>query len=67
MALFSCYTGLARQDLLFRSSDSMGTTMKMAFVIYSKTFSAIQRSDQKVIECFNSYCGLARQDLLFNE
>jgi hypothetical protein len=49
------------------SRDSMGATRKMAFINYCKTFSAIQQSDQKIMECFSSYSGLARQDLLFNE
>jgi hypothetical protein len=47
MALFSCYSGLARQDLLFHQVDSLGTSRKTGYGNYCKTLSAIQRSDQK--------------------
>jgi hypothetical protein len=45
MALFTCYSGLAPQGLLF---DSIGTTRKTSFGNYCKTLSAIKRSDQKL-------------------
>jgi len=48
MALFSCYSGLARQDLLFHELDSIGTSSKTTFENYCKTLSAIQRLDQKL-------------------
>jgi hypothetical protein len=43
MALFSCYSGLARQDLIFHELDSIGPSRKTASENYCKTLSAIQR------------------------
>ena len=48
MAPFSCFSGLARQDLLLTSRDSVGSLRKTASGNYCKTLSAIQRSDQKL-------------------
>jgi hypothetical protein len=48
MALFSCYSGLARQDLIFHELDSIGPSRKTASENYCKTLSAIQRSNQKL-------------------
>jgi len=48
MALLSCYSGLERQYLLFNKLGFLGTTRKTASGNYCKTFSAIQRSDQKL-------------------
>jgi hypothetical protein len=48
MALFSCYSGLTRQDLLLRSRDSIGISRKTGSANYCKTLSAIQLLDQKL-------------------
>jgi len=48
MASFSCYSGLTRQDLLFHELDSIYASRKTEFGNYCKTFSAIQRPDQKL-------------------
>jgi hypothetical protein len=47
MALFSCYSDLARQDSS-TSRDSIGKTRTMASGNYCETLNAIQRSDQKL-------------------
>jgi len=46
MTLFNCYSGLARQDLLFRQVDSIGTSRKTGSRNYCKYLGAIQRPDK---------------------
>ena len=48
MALFSCYSGLARQDLLFHQVDCLRTSRKKGSGNYCKTLNAIERWDQKL-------------------
>jgi len=48
MASFSCYSGLARQGLLFHELDSICASRKTASRNYCKTLSAIQLSDQNL-------------------
>jgi hypothetical protein len=48
MALFSCYSGLVRQDVLFVQVDSIGTSRNTGSGNCCKTVRAIQRSDQKL-------------------
>jgi proteasome lid subunit RPN8/RPN11 len=48
MALFSCYSGLARQDVLFLQVDSIGTSRNKSSGNCCKTVSAIQRSVQNL-------------------
>jgi hypothetical protein len=45
---FSCFSGLARPDLLFHHVDSIGNSRKAGSENNCKTLSAIQRSDQKL-------------------
>jgi len=47
MASFTCYSGLAQQDLLFHELDSICASKKMVSGNYCTTSSTIQRSDQK--------------------
>jgi len=48
LALFSCYSGLARQDLLFHQVVCLGNSRKTGSGNYCKTLNAIQRWDQKL-------------------
>jgi len=48
MALYNCYSVLARQDLLFTCRDSISSPKKRASGYYCKYLSAIKRSDQKL-------------------
>jgi len=47
LSLFSYYSGLARQDLLFHQVEFFGTSRKTGSGNYCKTLNAIQRWDQK--------------------
>jgi len=48
IALFTCYSDLAPQGLLFNDLGFIGSTRKTASGNYCKTWSAIQRSDQNL-------------------
>jgi hypothetical protein len=48
MAFFSCYSGLASQDLLLNEYEVHSSPKKQASRNYCKYWSAIQRSDQKL-------------------
>ena len=48
MNLFSSYSSLARQGLLFHQLDSIGTSRKTGSENYCKYLSMIQRFDQKL-------------------
>jgi len=48
MAVFSCYSGLARQDLLFNDKGFQRSSKETASGNYCKNLSSSQRSDQKL-------------------
>ena len=67
MALFSCYSDLARQDLLFNDYVFNGYFKENGIQKVLKNFERDPTVGSKVMALFRCYSSLVRQDLLFNE
>jgi hypothetical protein len=67
MALFSCYSGAARQDLVLNEKGFQRLYKEIGLRKLLLNFERDPTVGSKVMAHFSGYSSLGRQDLLFNE